>query len=57
MEVLGEVDDAEDDVKEKARTFLEGLGYEKPKAAMMADIDVDFPQSSAWPGGPANAFI
>ena len=56
-EVLGLVDDADDEVQEKARTFFDGLGYKKPKAAMMADIGAFFPQPSEWLGGPTNALI
>ena len=56
-EVLGLVDGADEEVQEKARTFLEGLRYRKPKEAMMADVEADFPKPSDWPGGPANAFI
>ena len=56
MEVLALVEDADVEVRPKLRFSL-GLGYNNPKAAMMADIESDFPDTATWPGGPTNALI
>ena len=57
MEVLSDVGDADDEVKHEARAFLVGLGYKTPRSAMMADIELDFPEPGAWPGGKVHALI
>ena len=56
-EVLSVVGDADDEVQDKARPFLESLGYKTPRAAMMADIESHILKPRTWPGGPVDALI